>query len=203
MRPFIRVTNEICKESGNPDMLQMKLSWSKLGHLLEWLGAIYFIGFAIFGAVSLLVLIPRYQSGFFQTGQAGIFTRLEEIIGPLVLLFLVISAASWYQGRGGQGVKAAEVTARTGKIMSARAVPNEKEDLIITANSGQVIKLPISDVPALGRQTQGVILMRFSEKGDYVTSAATLLPEDKVAEELPAPSRKKSVPIATGIPEKK
>ncbi len=114
------------------------------------------------------------------------------------------SVGSWpIQGRGGQGVKAAEVTARTGKIMAARAVPNEKEDLIITANSGQVIKLPISDVPALGRQTQGVILMRFSQSGDYVTSAATLLPEDKVAEELPALSKRKSEPAVSKSPDKK
>ena len=89
------------------------------------------------------------------------------------------------QGSVGQCVKVAEVTDRTGNIMAARAGPNENEDLIITANSGQVIKLPIVQVPSLGRQTQGVILMRFSEKGDYVTTAATLLPEDKVAEELP------------------
>ncbi|HET7713196.1 MAG TPA: DNA gyrase subunit A [Patescibacteria group bacterium] len=98
------------------------------------------------------------------------------------------AVSSWpIQGRGGQGVKAAEVTDRTGKIMAARAVTNEKEDLIITSNAGQVIKLPISEVPSLGRQTQGVILMRFSDKNakDYVTTAATLLPEDKVVEDLP------------------
>lgn len=97
------------------------------------------------------------------------------------------SVSSWpIQGRGGQGVKAAEVTDRTGKIMAARAVTNDLEDLIITSNAGQVIKLPISEVPSLGRQTQGVILMRFSDKNakDYVTTAATLLPEDKVAEEI-------------------
>lgn len=98
------------------------------------------------------------------------------------------SVSSWpIQGRGGQGVKAAEVTDRTGKIMAARAVINDLEDLIITSNAGQVIKLPVAEVPSLGRQTQGVILMRFSDKNakDYVTTAATLLPEDKVAEDLP------------------
>lgn len=94
-------------------------------------------------------------------------------------------ASAWpIQGRGGQGVKAAEVAERTGPIISSRAVTNEKEYLIMTSARGQVIKLPIGDVPILGRQTQGVILMRFSEKGDLVTTAATLLPEERVAEEI-------------------
>jgi DNA gyrase subunit A len=92
------------------------------------------------------------------------------------------SVSSWpTQGRGGQGVKAAEVTPKTGKIMAAKAANSEKEDLIITSNSGQVIKLPINQVPTLGRQTQGVILMRFSgKKDDFVTTAATLLREEEV-----------------------
>lgn len=99
------------------------------------------------------------------------------------------SLSAWpLQGRGGSGVKAAEVTDRTGKIMAARLVADPKEDLIITSSTGQVIKLPIAQVPNLGRQTQGVILMRFSEKGDYVTTAATMLPEESVAEELPTTS---------------
>jgi DNA gyrase subunit A len=89
------------------------------------------------------------------------------------------------QQRSGQGVKSAEVTTRTGRVVAARALHNENEDLIVTSKSGQVIKLPITDVPQLGRQTQGVILMRFSEKGDKVSTAATLLPEDRVAETLP------------------
>lgn len=77
----------------------MRVNWEKFGHLLEWLGILYFIGFALFGAISILVLIPRYQTQFYLTGQGGIFVRLEEIIGPLVLFFLVISAASWYLGK--------------------------------------------------------------------------------------------------------
>ncbi len=104
------------------------------------------------------------------------------------------------QGRGGSGVKSAEVTARTGKIMAARAVTDQSEDLIVTSASGQVIKLPIAEVPELGRQTQGVILMRFSEKDDHVTTAATLLPEEKIARELPV-SGTEAKEEATGIVE--
>lgn len=73
--------------------------WRKLGAVLEWLGAIYFVGFAVFGLLSLLVVVPRYQGLFAQAGQAGIFARLQEIVGPLVVLFLVISAAAWYHGK--------------------------------------------------------------------------------------------------------
>jgi DNA gyrase subunit A len=95
-------------------------------------------------------------------------------------------AKAWpLQGRGGQGVKAADVTDRTGQVIAARTITDEKEYLIITSNRGQVIKLGVSQVPVLGRQTQGVILMRFSEKGDFVTTAATLLSEERVAEKLP------------------
>jgi len=77
----------------------MRINWEKFGHLLEWLGVVYFTGFALFGVLSLLVLLPRYETLYRQTGQAGILSRLEESIGPLVIFFLLISAAAWYQGR--------------------------------------------------------------------------------------------------------
>ncbi len=77
------------------------------------------------------------------------------------------------QGRGGQGVKIANVTAKTGHIVAARLVNQDSLELLITTKSAQVIKLPIKNVPTLGRATQGVILMR-PRPNDFVTTAAVL-----------------------------
>lgn len=76
------------------------------------------------------------------------------------------------QGRGGSGIKTAKITAKTGKIMNSFIVnaKREKEDLIIISNKGQVIRLPLKSVSVLGRATQGVRLMKFSEKDDGVAS---------------------------------
>lgn len=79
------------------------------------------------------------------------------------------------QKRGGKGVKAAEITQKTGNIASALQVNEEVDQIIITSKSGQVIKLPLKNIPQLGRATQGVILMRFGkERGDSVAAVATL-----------------------------
>lgn len=83
------------------------------------------------------------------------------------------------QNRGGQGVKAAEVTDKTGKIVSCMAVGNHIGQIIITSKSAQVIRTDLKSVPKLGRATQGVILMRFSEKGDSVAAVATLEKDDQ------------------------
>jgi len=77
------------------------------------------------------------------------------------------------QGRGGQGVKIANVTAKTGHIVAARLVNQDSLELLITTRAAQVIKLPIKNVPTLGRATQGVILMR-PRGEDIVTTAAVL-----------------------------
>ncbi|MBT4349858.1 DNA gyrase subunit A [bacterium] len=76
------------------------------------------------------------------------------------------------QGRGGSGIKTAQVTAKTGSISSARIVSSriEDEDLIIISKQGQVIRLPIKSVNILGRATQGVRLMRFKDPEDHVSS---------------------------------
>ncbi len=85
---------------------------------------------------------------------------------------------SWpKQGRGGQGVKAAQLTSRTGKIVSAQKIDDSCEMLILTSHHGQAIKLPINSVPQLGRQTQGVILMRFTKTNDSVAAATCILKE--------------------------
>ncbi|MFH1559518.1 MAG: DNA gyrase subunit A [Patescibacteria group bacterium] len=76
------------------------------------------------------------------------------------------------QHRGGSGVKTAKITPKTGPIISGFIVnqKREKEDLIIISRKGQVIRLPLKSVSVLGRATQGVRLMRFSEKDDAVAS---------------------------------
>lgn len=78
------------------------------------------------------------------------------------------------QGRGGQGVKVAKVTAKTGKVAFAQVIPPNCEEVIITSHKGQVVKLGISSMPRLSRNTQGVILMRFSNSADRVASATCI-----------------------------
>lgn len=78
------------------------------------------------------------------------------------------------QSRGGQGVKVANVTQKTGKVAFAQVIPQKCEKIIVTSKRGQVVKLELSSVPKLSRATQGVILMRFSSQTDSVTSATCI-----------------------------
>jgi DNA gyrase subunit A len=76
------------------------------------------------------------------------------------------------QGRGGSGIKTAEVTSKTGKLVTAFVI-NAKappQDLIVVSKKGQVIRLPYAEVRIVGRATQGVRVMRFKEEGDEVAS---------------------------------
>src|SRR3989344_4910612 len=85
------------------------------------------------------------------------------------------------QRRAGKGVKAAQVNEKTGPLACAIMV-NQKMDLIvITSKKGQIIKLPLKNIPRLGRATQGGILMRFAKKGDSVAAVAAL---EKKSEEV-------------------
>jgi len=75
------------------------------------------------------------------------------------------------QGRGGSGIKTAKVTSKTGKLVNAFIVNTEsmeEKDLIVISEKGQVIRLPFKSVNQLGRDTQGVRLMRFKETSDKV-----------------------------------
>ncbi|PJE75941.1 DNA gyrase subunit A [Candidatus Uhrbacteria bacterium CG10_big_fil_rev_8_21_14_0_10_48_11] len=77
------------------------------------------------------------------------------------------------QGRGGSGVKAADVTKKTGPLVGGAVfVPDEEPlpDLIVISTGGQVIRIPYQSVSLLGRVTQGVRLMRMKKPGDRVAS---------------------------------
>lgn len=78
------------------------------------------------------------------------------------------------QGRGGQGVKVAKVTPKTGQVVIAQVIPPGCEEVIITSRKGQIVKLLTEQIPKLSRDTQGVILMRFSDTADRVASATCI-----------------------------
>jgi len=78
------------------------------------------------------------------------------------------------QKRGGKGVKAAQITDKTGKLVSAHLVTEAAETVIITSKKAQVIKLPLKNIKRIGRSTQGVILMRFAKTNDSVAAVAIL-----------------------------
>lgn len=78
------------------------------------------------------------------------------------------------QRRGGQGVKAMNITTKTGNLVCARIVNEAVEQVILTSAKGQVIKMALADVPRLTRATSGVILMRFSDKADRLAAVACL-----------------------------
>ncbi|MBI2040249.1 DNA gyrase subunit A [Candidatus Microgenomates bacterium] len=87
--------------------------------------------------------------------------------------------SSWSkQGRGGQGVKAAQVNLKTGPIVTAQAVYKSTDTLVLTSNKGQLIKMNLREVPTLQRQTQGVILMRV-RAGEKVAAATVVSSTDR------------------------
>ncbi|MCH8821451.1 DNA gyrase subunit A [Patescibacteria group bacterium] len=81
------------------------------------------------------------------------------------------------QNRAGLGVKAAEITARTGKIVAAIVISSDDKDFIVTSKLGQVIKSPLKQVSLLTRQTQGVILIRLANKNDVVAAVTAITSE--------------------------
>lgn len=86
------------------------------------------------------------------------------------------------QGRGGSGIKAAQVTDKTGPIVTAEIVNSNEDTLVLTSNKGQLIKLSLKDVPTLQRQTQGVILMRMREKEQVVAATVVSASKEKEVE---------------------
>lgn len=80
--------------------------------------------------------------------------------------------------RGGVGIKAAVVTAKTGPIVDVRALPEGVSEILLISSKGQAIRVGLKDIPKLGRTTQGVRIMKTGE-GDKVSSLG-FVPEQPV-----------------------
>jgi len=115
--------------------------------------------------------------------------KADEVIGVDVVrngksdgAFLTMSANGFgkktvlkeykVQKRGGSGIKTAKVTPKTGKLIVAKVLTGE-EELIAMSKKGQVIRTALKDISSLGRQTQGVTIMRL-RAGDGIASLACI-----------------------------
>jgi DNA gyrase subunit A len=79
------------------------------------------------------------------------------------------------QGRGGSGIKTAEVTPKTGEIIGARIIVGDlnDEEIVVVSKKGQVIRTGASEISLLSRATQGVRIMKMRE-GDSIASLVAL-----------------------------
>jgi DNA gyrase subunit A len=96
------------------------------------------------------------------------------------------------QSRGGTGVKTANITSKTGKIVGAKIIEKDTNaDLIIISKSGQVIRLHSSNIPSQGRATQGVYLMRMKPNDKVASISLVENIEEEIGTEKETPSQQK------------
>jgi DNA gyrase subunit A len=67
------------------------------------------------------------------------------------------------QNRGGIGIKVAKLEDRRGDIVGALIV-EEDDEVLIVLSSGKVVRSAVSEVPARGRDTMGVVFARFDDE---------------------------------------
>jgi DNA gyrase subunit A len=72
------------------------------------------------------------------------------------------------QGRGGKGIQAMKLTPKTGHIVAAGIVDDESSVMLMNSK-GVIIRIAAKQISRLGRSTQGVTLMRFSDDEQVVT----------------------------------
>ena len=85
------------------------------------------------------------------------------------------------QGRAGKGIKAGVFNEKTGYLVNLKIV-SEEEDIMIISNNGTIIRMHVTDISKIGRNTQGVRVMRLNE-GEVATVTVAPREEDDPEEE--------------------
>ena len=79
--------------------------------------------------------------------------------------------------RGGKGIKTIKTSDKNGKLIAIREV-NDKDELVISTTGGMIIRQSVQAIRVMGRNTQGVRLIRLNE-GDNITDIARVIPDDE------------------------
>ncbi len=74
------------------------------------------------------------------------------------------------QKRGGSGIKAVKVTKKTGALVGARVVLKDHTETIVMSGDSQVLRTSLDSIPTLGRDTQGVRVMKLKNSDDAIVT---------------------------------
>ncbi|MGI5842099.1 MAG: DNA gyrase subunit A [Christensenellales bacterium] len=85
------------------------------------------------------------------------------------------------QSRGGKGIKAGNITEKTGKVVCLKQV-NEDQDLMIISDNGVIIRTPVSDISSFARSAMGVKIMRLRDEAKIVSVAKVEKEEESIEE---------------------
>ncbi|TVS13207.1 MAG: DNA gyrase subunit A [Wenzhouxiangella sp.] len=88
--------------------------------------------------------------------------------------------------RGGQGVIGIQVSERNGDVVAALAV-REDDDVMLTSNAGTLVRTSAGEISRLGRNTQGVTLIRLAEGEELIGMARVAASEDEEGEDFVEP----------------
>ena len=97
--------------------------------------------------------------------------------------------------RGGKGVKAMNVTEKTGELVAIKSVTDEN-DLVIINRSGITLRVRMADIRILGRYTQGVRVINLSKRGDEIASVCCV-DTDPEEEAVETPENPEEIPAET------
>ncbi len=75
--------------------------------------------------------------------------------------------------RGGKGVKALNITEKTGNLVAIKEV-TDNNDLMIITKAGILIRIAVADLRVMGRNTQGVKLIRLKNESDEISSVTKI-----------------------------
>jgi len=86
------------------------------------------------------------------------------------------------QSRGGKGIKTCNITDRNGELVAVKTVTTDEDLMLITA-SGVLIRMSVDGISQMGRNTQGVKLIRLAEN-EFVTTVARVDKEEEGPDDL-------------------
>lgn len=95
--------------------------------------------------------------------------------------------------RGGKGVKTMNITDKTGKLIAIKNV-NDDNDLVIINKSGIMIRMKVTDLRVMGRNTQGVRLINLEKKNDEIASVCKVQTQPEVDEDINIDDIENNVP---------
>lgn len=82
------------------------------------------------------------------------------------------------QTRGGKGLKTCNITEKNGSVVAVKTVTDE-EDLMLMTTNGILIRIAVSDISRMGRNTKGVKLIRLSGDHEHVATVAKVPREEE------------------------